>query len=285
MPELSGVQFFDPKPYFTKGGQGKFFADPKPTDEHRYQRGYTPDRMAAVRQMPIDVVEAEGRRGLSFSGPTGPRQIHETIARSTTPTDEVPDTQRHLKIHPAVGYSGTNNRAGVYRNIKGAVALKTSPGSIHLAGGDTKEGEGQTLLHELGHWASNRQGRESAWYDTPTQRGKEEAFADDNMAERWRPDPRDVRKGVSKPPGFGYEMDTNFQGLGGAVAHKAYIKARRTLKPEVKDDILKYGFNPHGKIIGSHGHNPTPRTWQPGLSAQLSAYRETGKMPGSPEED
>ncbi len=50
---LSKQQWANPKPYITKGGQGKLFPDQKPDDSVRYPRGYTPDRMAEVKAAPI----------------------------------------------------------------------------------------------------------------------------------------------------------------------------------------------------------------------------------------
>jgi len=266
VPELSGVQFFDPKPYFTKGGQGKFFADPKPVDEHRYQRGYTPDRMRAVRDLHLDITRSPEDEGKPYEGPAGPRHAWETIARSTTPSE--PEGETNLAAHVKLGARASMNPgfAGSYQS---------STKTIKLAGrSQTENDEGQVFLHELGHWRSAQLQNPSAQYKTPSQRGREEAFADDNVVDRWRPDPRDVRRGTATPRHSSYEGDYGWQGLGGAAAHGAYIKARRTLQPAEKKDILTYGFHPHGKIIGSFGHVRYTKDYQPGLSAELSAARE-----------
>jgi len=287
-------------PYFPKGGQGKLFHDPKPVDEHRYQRGYTPERMREVRNARIEVhpgesydraVGASANSGMSgpppFTGHGAQRRIHEVIARSTTPASDfettphghTPDDYYPLKIR--TGSADRSGAAGWYH--PGGVYDR---GTIHLSsmadlGNKGEEVPGQTLLHELGHYHSAKVAQNPfASYDTPVRRGNEEAHADDNMVGRWRPDPRDVRRGQSAPKNPSYEYDGSFKGIGGNAAHRAYTKARQTLKPEEKADILKYGFNPHGKIIGSYGHKPAPAPVHQGtLSPYLAAYMRTGKMP------
>lgn len=240
---LSGDQFTgfsDPKPYITKGGQGKLFKDPKPVDEHRYQKGYTPERMRAVQETMPYVVHP-GETG-HFSGPHGEHQVHQVIARSTTPVDETLEKNEdytkgggfHLSIRTGVsgisgGRRGQPEAAGAYINQRNAQGIQGAHGEIHLSGtADTAEKEGQTLLHELGHWRSNRAWTSHSYVDTPANRGKEEAFADDNMMSRWRPDPRDVRRGKSEAPSPSYESESAHQGIGGKKSYSAYIKARQT---------------------------------------------------------
>lgn len=251
------------KPYFPgnnpKGhSQGKLFADPKPTDEHRYQRGYTPERMQEVRGARMNI-EAGPEGSGPMTGPAGVRHVQEVIARSKTPIQEinVPKTSWGTDMDPDDSYdlrinTGSKGAGGRASSAAGwySGGGHYERGEIHIAGGAVGnyggvEGAGQTLLHELGHYKSAKvEHNDSANYRTPVQRGKEEAFADDNEKERWRPDPRDVRKGTSKPPRGAYENEGAFQGLGGKKAHVPYVKARQTLNPEEKETILKHGFRP-----------------------------------------
>lgn len=215
-------------PYFpgndkTKASQGKLFHDPKPVDEHRYQRGYTPARMAEVRGMTLDI--QPGEKG-PFTGPGAAHRVHEVIARSTTPAHEHVEEyngDKGLVIRTAATKMG--NAAAFYQHPSYAEPR----GSISL--GRTNEiGEGQNLMHELGHYRSSLVDyTEHANPDTPVDRGREEAFADENMMSRWRPDPREVRRFPNPRhhvPHPSYEYELAFKGMGGKKAHKAYLKAR-----------------------------------------------------------
>jgi len=247
--------------------QGKLFKDPKPTDEHRYQRGYTPERMQEVRGARMDIDAGPSQvpdrvRAGPFTEHGGERHVQEVIARSTTPMHEInvpktpwgsdrdPDDVFPLHINAGVT-SGMGARgrsfAGTY---KGGGSHER--GEIDLAGGALgnhlgNERAGQTLLHELGHYKSAKvEHNDSAHYRTPSQRGKEEAVADDNEMERWRPDPRDVRAGRSKAPQASYENSGAFMGMGGQKAHGPYVRARKTLNPMEKEVIKAHGFRPQG---------------------------------------
>jgi hypothetical protein len=278
-------------PRMTKGGQGKLFSDPKPTNEHRYQRGYTPERMAEVRNARMDInagpsKHPERTKTGPFTEHGGERHIQEVIARSTTPMHEInvpkttwgsdidPDDAYPLHINAGVtSFGGSRSYAGTYRGG----GSHYERGQIDLAGGSIgshsgPERAGQTLLHEMGHYRSAKvEHNPSAEYRTPGQVGKEEAFADDNEVERWRPDPRDVRKGKSKPPTPGYENSGAFYGLGGQKAHGPYVRARKTLNPEEKKTILHHGFRPMPRTLpepfvheatGEHfSHTGVGRDW------------------------
>lgn len=263
-------------PYFTKGGQGKFFRDPKPNDANRWPRGYTPERMSEVRRLPIEVeagipgvdsLTGPAGRRTAFTGPAGARRVLETIARSTTPAEEFthPTTPWGTEKDPDDLYP-LHIRTGVdplLRGRLGAAAGTFQPGGhserglIHVGPhhGQFEEAAAHTLMHEMGHARSKAE--HTAAYDTPTQRGKEEARADDNMLERFRPDPRDVRRGraaraVERPdpmdplrepgaydwnlhnkrqlglrPKAVYESRGAWEGYGGRVGHQAYLKARQ----------------------------------------------------------
>jgi len=262
MVQLSNDQFG--KPYFTKSGIGKLFRDPKPIDKHRYPWGYTPERMREVRNTHLDITHV-GSDTDAFGGPGGAHRAYGVIARSTTPVEDFQSTPHGYTeddYHPLEIMTGSPMRRGVsgmYHSTRDATYHR---GLIEISGekGEHPPGPrsrfdrsvaehqaGQTLLHELGHYKSRMvENNPSAAYDTPTQRGKEEAVADDNKVTRYRPDPRDVRRwpGFSKTPVGAYEPSGAFQGLGGAVAHRAYVKARKTLSPEEKETINRVGYRP-----------------------------------------
>jgi hypothetical protein len=237
----------------------------KPRPSLRYQRGYTPERMNEVRQLPIDIEPGEASSGAAFTGQGAERHVHEVIARSTTPAREV--------SHPLWAYGEEKNPDDVWslkiatgRNLSDIGATGTysqgsdyGRGQISLGEQEKEHAAGQSLIHEMGHYRSANIEHTNA-YETPTQKGKEEARADDNLVERWRPDPRDLRRGsraaakveriegdqekdqvyrkelrglkenaaLSKPAMPVYEHQSAFQGSGGKVAAKAYTRARRT---------------------------------------------------------
>lgn len=227
---------FDPKPYFTKGGQGKLFKDPKPVDSARYPRGYSPERMNEVRNAPLHITHI-GNDDAPFGGPGGERRVHEVVARSTTPMSELAPREEDdgLTIHTGADLNAAGDYSRQYWG-QGRVRIGTHRPSTYSKGKGwgradlhtSEEEGGKTLMHELGHAQSAMAYTKSSYYDTPTQRGKEEALADDNEVKRFRPDPRDVRAGRSKPVAPVYEHEQAHQGIGGARSHAAYLKARTT---------------------------------------------------------
>lgn len=267
MPDVNGLQFFKPEPYFTKGGQGKLFPDPKPIAQHRYQRGYTPERMREVKGSMLDVTSTG--RG-NFAGPAGIDRVYQTIARSTTPVhefNETPvrtawrksgrpdhpniDTSDMFPLHIETGHdvaklSGIGNAAATY-NAGGTWerGLARVGADTH----DTEEHAGQSLLHEIGHYRSEKvenTGHQSSYGKDPAETGREEAFADDNMVTRWRPDPRDVRRGTSHPKEPSYEGGGGVfpRGYGGQKAYGPYLTARTTLTKEQKRAMRSIGGRP-----------------------------------------
>jgi hypothetical protein len=223
--------------------QGKLFRDPKPTDEARYPRGYTPERMQEVRGMPIEI--HEGYEG-AFSGPEGPRQVREVIARSTTPAHELPHDQGDLQI--SLGHDMPTAKGAYGYSFRGIGKIRLDVGHHYGVNrwfwNQNQMRQGQTLMHELGHARSDVEKRPHSYPRTQTQLGQEEAFADENMLQRWRPDPRDVRRGESYGPTPSYEHEDTFEGLtppgakrqtpagqagkAAKTAHRAYLKARTT---------------------------------------------------------
>ena len=269
MSDLNGEQFgglhlFEPKPYFPhrgspekrhQGTQGKLFRDPKPADDVRYPRGYTPERMDAVRSQPIHVHVGEDRRGqkgASFTGPAGAERVWQTLARSTLPADHIQrqfngDVLKVKTSSPAVSSSAYAHYA--YSRMGGH-------GEIHLGRDAGEQRMGQSLLHEIGHAHSTQEVLPHAMPDTRAKLGQEEAYADDTMVRHWRPDPRDVRRGKASTPEPGYEMKTAFHGLrlpgnpsqtGGATAAKAYRAARQT---PIQSDIRQARRQDRGYQVG-----------------------------------
>jgi len=266
-------------PYFTKGGQGKLFHDPKPTNEHRYQAGYTPDRMAAVQQAHIDVTSGpEGH----FGGPVGRHRALGVIARSKTPIRELNDAPLKvavkksyeisgdpggvtaadlwpLRINVAqgrVGNTGLRGQGAAAGNYNGGGVWDRGEINIGANHHDTEEHAGQSLIHELGHYKSAKvdDTGHQEWYGRdPAETGREEARADDNMVSRFRPDPRDVRKGKSNPNHPTYEWSGAFRGMGGQKAHGPYLTARKTLTKGERSTIRENGFRP-GKRSEAYTH-------------------------------
>jgi len=256
-----------------KTSQGKFFTDPKPEDSARYPRGYTPERMKEVRGMAIDYMEAapssaqlvtreKMRRSPSkkmraegykpqgaFTGPAGTRHAQEVIARSTTPAGEIhemrsmnPDAAPpRLTVGTGIPTPGAY---GEYRrwNMAGYGEIRIDP---HRTQGtkremrQSEEHQGQTLIHELGHVRSQLEGTSpdnAPLGETRAEtRGREEGIADANRAERWRPDPRDVRAGRSQKAESAYTNPHTWERLEGAgsltstntpLGYTAYMKQR-----------------------------------------------------------
>lgn len=251
-----GLTLVTPHPYFpgndpSKPSQGKLFRDPKPVDEHRYQRGYTPERMREVQGMRLNI--RPGEPGAPFTGPGAERRVREVIARSTTPASEhveeyngdkgvIINTGRRMR---GMGYVAAFYEHPSYSHPRGAISL-----------GRTNEvDEAHNLMHELGHYRSALVvGNEHAIPETPEERGKEEAFADDNMVSRFRPDPRDVRRNrdpLGHVPRPSYEHEIVWKGAKGMgkKGFKAYNAARTTSIQKTREsrryaDDRASGFQP-----------------------------------------
>jgi hypothetical protein len=168
-------------PYFPGGrGQGKLFPDPKPTDEHRWPRGYTPERQQQARRVTglydeetAGEPEAWARDTLArstadlsqFIKPARGNVMEQTKVRNLTITDR--------EDHPDYGIGGRmHGAAGFYSHPSRTVSVNRA-----LSG---KESE-HVLLHEMGHAASataTERSGEEYWPRLPAERGKEEARAD-----------------------------------------------------------------------------------------------------------
>ena len=230
------------RPYFPQkgrdkgpsmGSQGKLFRDAKPTEKHRYQRGYTPERMREVeggRDAPpgLNIQSAVTKRSkAAFAGPAGEARIKQVIARSTTPAEELRPTGPGQRLRITSGSPKASKNAWasyVHQPMLGRI-----PGEIHLGKDPDENMTGQALMHEMGHFRSHMAGTEHFTSRTPAGLGKEEAFADENMLQRWRPDPRDVRRDKAPRMDLAYESRSSFGRTGsGGIAHRTYLKSRTT---------------------------------------------------------
>lgn len=225
MPDLSGPQFFDPKPYFTKGGQGKLFRDPKPTTEHRYPRGYTPERHQEVREslsrpsIQHQLMGDEPNERVSkLSGPPDlQRHFIDTVARSTVPVAAVGEQlnkvnlYRRAKSQKSIGTGGTTgSRIRVQRGQLGIGHTEVVPGSTvmkvyhgttmgeqtnpHVSHSEIMSG---VIVHELGHVHEAAQSPASFLRGA---KGHLEHYADRFAVQHFRPDPREHKKGKALDP-------------------------------------------------------------------------------------
>jgi len=141
--------------------------------EHRYNKGYTPERMAAVQKAARWV--GPGIAG-DYDYPRerrGKVRAQETVARSTVPVEDLKGTSIQV-LHPGLFPHRTgikDGSDGVYQHR----TERTIPGYIIVR--ECSEHRG-TLIHEIGHHVSRMSGSESSSYDTPAKRGAEEGFAD-----------------------------------------------------------------------------------------------------------
>ena len=190
------------KPYFTGGGQGKFFKDPKPVDQHRYQRGYTPDRMR----------EVQNATWASMDGPPHLQaHLNQVVARSTMPTDVLHHQVDTLNLHEGApmghhaGVTATHlERSGLggYTSSSNVDIFQAphTPGmgiSARAKGASQAEKMGTTIIHELGHahHAFSDLDDFGGMGATKKGSGHREHYADTFANTHYRPDPREVRKG------------------------------------------------------------------------------------------
>lgn len=217
----------------TPGAQGTLFQGGKPTNEHRWPRGYSPTRMASVST-------AFGPRRLSVAAPPDlehdqphpyfnpasathtERLVLEPLARSTHDPSTFSSLRGiHLALDPSIPtrrgeaahYSGYNARIQINRRPWTSGSERTN-----LARADA------TLMHEVGHHVDLQQradeivssahahpaGADAGW---EAQKGTLEHQADASMIEHFRNDPRNQRRTK-----FDVRKET-YGGLG--VAHLA----------------------------------------------------------------
>jgi hypothetical protein len=200
------------------GSQGTLFRGVKPTDVHRYQRGFTPARKQEVEN------------NVRFVGPQQLNsQAADVIARSTVPLNNL----RRLTVQPA-GLPGIlaqrqqvnrkqreDVRYGENRRGRNTVALAT-PTQQGIDSPRSQDVRGQILVHEIGHHVGE------STRPTPRNdrmRGAEEAHADNFLAAHYRPDPRSVRRGNTAGD-YSYRGQSNVAGRPSQFAG-AYNATRR----------------------------------------------------------
>ena len=235
--------------------QGQLFPLPKPTDEHRWQRGFTPERLAETHAA-LDVSQSTPRRTQHpFSGQIGRARLFEAVARSDVPLHEISPTastpswlrgypeaesapERDVtKIKIDAGSTGPAyyTRGSAEGSTAGIVVTKGRGGSLR----DLPSAE-SALMHELGHRHSHMTGRPSSAISSPTDLGQDEAYADDfrsrHVLDRRFPTPVGWNNRYS-----GYEDPNVWAGytralfgprvggrVGGMIASRAYREARQT---------------------------------------------------------
>lgn len=185
--------------------------------DRRYPRGYTPERMQAVKST-VQFPERNYSRGPQRDF-LNRENAAQTIARSTVPTKDLAGlTVRVLPFKGAIIGGGR----GVYEDDTQTALI------AQHASGD------QTVVHEIGHHVSHRQsGGVSYGPGTPHDRGREEGFADRYADEHFRPDPAakkkmldDPRRGLSNyEPSALQTRDRNGRSRGGDFT-KGYNAAR-----------------------------------------------------------
>jgi len=159
VPNLNKRQFDpdNPQPYFTKSGVGKLFPDPKPTDEHRYQRGYTPERQREVAEVlpqisgPEEVTPLEGLYPYSpdfdamKASKAGFREgVRGALTRSTMPVEDISKIDEITqKPPPSIDFAfGIHDRPLARRRIR----ISSDTGSH-----ESVPSLGPTVVHEAGH--------------------------------------------------------------------------------------------------------------------------------------
>lgn len=232
----------------------------KPEDAGRYPRGYTPERMHDVDQSLGSVgvspdsdhpwipknADVVGRRTAAR------HKVVDTLARSTTPTEELRagqvvdrtprwngTTREPTKIlPPSVRFEGPSSSAGSYGTyMSGGTRSepeRTAAPTVNNHPGASYDPD-YVLMHEFGHHRSQVEGTKhsdqgSTWAHTvkgevkPSVRAKEEAFADRSAAERLVRPRGDLRPTTRSQDyaGSGYFSDRKQQDRFGDSYRNAY---------------------------------------------------------------
>lgn len=161
--------------------QGTLFSGGKSQipDEKRYPRGYTPERMADVKntvQFPVSRGYAQGRDFFNRAA------AMQTVARSTIPTSDMAGLT--MSVLPTKG-----------RTLSGNSYYESSEKTVKLMQSDATR---DTVVHEIGHHVSHTLGTTHSAYDTPRARGEEEGFADTYTDKHFREDPQAKAKSMAK---------------------------------------------------------------------------------------
>lgn len=267
------------KPFGGKPQQLTLFKAPKPTAEHRWPEGYTPERMHAVAGRVEVIQRGVGRVGASnrytdttggdvWSGKLsrGQKNVVADIARSSVPTEDIhsPYHPHHrLQVHARSDMMGGGLYLGGGSHGKIAVGADTGP---------------NTLLHEMGHAHSDmtNQSHSTVRFDEQVEqhktlagqhrkaaelRGVEEAYADNyaqkHVGRRRGESPQHERVSVYER---GPEIWHEAYGLGAhsETAYRAYMSHRQFAQvPEARSAPAQM---PHGAPPMRRG-----QYWQPSL--------------------
>ncbi len=172
----------------------------KPPEAIRYPRGYSPQRQAEARRV-VDQIEFQetpefqgpgATHAHPYAGQVGRARIVDTLASSKLDLREL--VHQELKIligpkrgghDPSAAFLGPQGVGGPgpfpgtsLRGSQAVIALFGVPKREAHSPRDERAGAEYALLHEIGHLISElRHGRQP--YGTPSERGREEAFADD----------------------------------------------------------------------------------------------------------
>lgn len=166
--------------------QGTLFSGGKDQipDEKRYPQGYTPARMRAV----AGTAMVEGAQMQSVGGYMKTRHdALRTLARSTAPVEDMKKFRLQVGNEAETAEMHEKEKTGDYR--KGDNGWGNARVSLEHA-------HGSTVIHELGHHVSHTQGTEHSEYALPSQRGREEGFADSYADKHYVPHPQADKKGI-----------------------------------------------------------------------------------------
>lgn len=203
------LQVYPPDPRRGQKQQPALFdvAAVKPTDEHRYQRGYTPQRKREVDKA------FEGRL---FGTPTKERHFKDAVARSSM---SVKPAQKGMygiaELHEGAK-KDPSSLFGRDQSILGTTEGRSAPGDsvirfdplrtkVHMFYGaqgnsprmpkaSRSEVFGAAVIHELGHADQHYRHGEETPFMKPGQR---ERYADQFMVKHFRSDPREARRGTA----------------------------------------------------------------------------------------
>jgi len=209
--------------------------------EHRYQKGYTPERMAevkkATRWLGPAVHQGEPDWGRTFGGL---HRAQQTVARSTVPVEDMHGASIHV-LHPDLfaGRPGIKDgAAGTYFHHRDT---RKTPGEILVREGHETT---PTVIHEIGHHVSQKSGTDHSSYDTPAKRGAEEGFADRYSDKHFRDADHLSRyevRGVSNYRPYENQTTDHAGILRPEQFHDAYNVARplETRRPHPSDDLTE----------------------------------------------
>lgn len=248
-PEQFGGGF--QKPPSGHPQQGTLFRAPKPTAQ--WPRGYSPERMAEVRDAVNVVTEAKQPSDTAhLAGPHGVHRVYQAIARSTAPMEEAAPNAFTTAAGDRAGQAKVIIRGGLPANVGGQHFWDSSGrNEVRMPVRADPETYSSNLMHEMGHNASYRMGNPSAtdMGHSPRALGEEEAFADDYSRTHNR---RDPRSGPEEYTGnvSGYESKDTWKSVvrgrypgqrnQASQAFRAYTAARQTpLDHDIQNVLYK----------------------------------------------